>query len=191
MQSNNIAGNRGNSVISWKVPRNELSIDHQRNGPLIAVTAGRCSDRGEGATFLRSRSLSPAGGEGTSFKDAKEARNKRIFDLWMACHTQQEIGKEFEMTPQAVGQVLKESADLPKLSKPDQADANHATERKLTVVLPNSATLPNSVKLNRRTRTLPPCFSGRSFHRTPHQLRGSVDPREPFRGAKQDFLYMT
>ena len=41
MQSNNIAGNRGNSVISWKVPRNELSIDHQRNSPLIEVTAGR------------------------------------------------------------------------------------------------------------------------------------------------------
>jgi hypothetical protein len=61
-------------------------------------------------------------------KDSKDARNKRIFELWMACYSNEEIGKEFEMTPQAVGQVLKESADLPKLSKLDQANAEHATD---------------------------------------------------------------
>jgi len=61
-------------------------------------------------------------------KDSKEARNKRILELWLACYSNEEIGKEFEMTPQAVGQVLKESADLPKLSKLDQATAEHATD---------------------------------------------------------------
>ncbi len=26
-------------------------------------------------------------------KDSKEARNKKIFEMWMACHTQEEIGE--------------------------------------------------------------------------------------------------
>ena len=152
---------------------------HQRNSPLIAVTAGRCSDRGEGATFLRSRSLSPAGGEGTSFKDAKEARNKRIFDLLMACHTQQEIADAVGITQGEAAKSIP-NGELAEMNKTQPADANHATERKLTVVLPKTATLPISAKLNRRTRTPPPCFFGRSFHRTRHQQRGTVDPEKPF-----------
>jgi hypothetical protein len=27
-------------------------------------------------------------------KDSKEARNRRIFDMWMACYTQEEISAE-------------------------------------------------------------------------------------------------
>ena len=35
-------------------------------------------------------------------KDAKEARDKRIFDLWLACYTQQEIANAVGITKQAV-----------------------------------------------------------------------------------------
>ncbi len=61
-------------------------------------------------------------------KDAKEARNRRIFELWLACWTDAEIGKDVGLTSQAVGQVLKETANLPKLSKLEKAAAEHATD---------------------------------------------------------------
>lgn len=34
-------------------------------------------------------------------KDAKEARNKRIFDMWLACYTQDEIAEQRKI-PQVV-----------------------------------------------------------------------------------------
>ncbi|MDP2652477.1 MAG: ParB/RepB/Spo0J family partition protein [Candidatus Omnitrophota bacterium] len=50
-------------------------------------------------------------------KDSREARNKRIFDLWMACYTQEEIGEKENLSHQAVDLILQEMADLPKLAK--------------------------------------------------------------------------
>jgi len=61
-------------------------------------------------------------------KDAKEARNKRIFDLWLACWTQQEIADAVGITKQAVDLVCQEMANLPKLDKLDQSSADHATD---------------------------------------------------------------
>ena len=51
-------------------------------------------------------------------KDGKEARDKRIFDLWLACYTQEEIAEQVGITSQGVGLVLKETAELPEVSKP-------------------------------------------------------------------------
>jgi hypothetical protein len=48
--------------------------------------------------------------------------------MWMACASNDEIAEEASITTQAVGQVLKEMADLPKLSNPEQASASHATD---------------------------------------------------------------
>ena len=61
-------------------------------------------------------------------KDAKEARNRRIFDLWLACWTVDEIAEEVGLTKQAISLVCQETADLPKLDKPQQAAAEHATD---------------------------------------------------------------
>lgn len=58
-------------------------------------------------------------------KDSKEARDKRIFEMWLACWTAEEIGESVGMTSQGVGQVLKEAANLPKVSQPA---AEHATD---------------------------------------------------------------
>lgn len=38
--------------------------------------------------------------------------NKRIFDQWLACHTQEEIGEREGITDQAVNQILQEMAEL-------------------------------------------------------------------------------
>jgi hypothetical protein len=38
-------------------------------------------------------------------KDAKEARNGRIFDLWLSCHTQEEIAEKENLTQQAVAKL--------------------------------------------------------------------------------------
>lgn len=61
-------------------------------------------------------------------KDAKEARDRRIFDLWLACHTQEEIAERENLTKSAVSEICSEMADLPKMDKSAQAGAAHATD---------------------------------------------------------------
>lgn len=61
-------------------------------------------------------------------KDARSARNQRIFDLWLACWTAEEIAEATGITKQAVNDVCQEMANLPKLDKPDRAAAEHASD---------------------------------------------------------------
>jgi len=61
-------------------------------------------------------------------KDAKEARNKRIFDMWLACHEQKEIAEMVGETPARVNQIVAELPKLDSLSKQDQSSADHATD---------------------------------------------------------------
>ena len=61
-------------------------------------------------------------------KDAKEARNQRIFEMWMACYTQQEIADVVGMTNQQVSQITAELPEIGKLAKTAQAAAEHATD---------------------------------------------------------------
>ncbi len=58
-------------------------------------------------------------------KDAKAARDKRIFGLWLACHTQDEIAAEVDCDKATVNRVCCEMADLPKCNKPA---ADHAVD---------------------------------------------------------------
>ena len=61
-------------------------------------------------------------------KDSREARNKRIFDLWLACWTNQEIVTVVNVTEEAIRQQTQEMASLPKLGKSDQFAAEHAVD---------------------------------------------------------------
>ncbi len=58
-------------------------------------------------------------------KDAKDARNKRIFELWLACHTQEEIAAQENVHKDTVSEICRKMAELPKS---DQAVATHATD---------------------------------------------------------------
>ncbi len=58
-------------------------------------------------------------------KDSKEARNKRIFDMWMACHTQEDIAEKENVTHQAVDKILQQMEELPEVAKPI---ANHLVD---------------------------------------------------------------
>lgn len=59
-------------------------------------------------------------------KDTKDARDKRIFGLWLACHTQQEIADaEGVSQPYVTEAVSSGTADLPSAMK---AAADHATD---------------------------------------------------------------
>ena len=51
-------------------------------------------------------------------KDAKDARNKRIFELWLSCHTQEEIAEREDVSKMEVSRVCNEMAELPKCYKP-------------------------------------------------------------------------
>jgi len=61
-------------------------------------------------------------------KDAKEARDRRIFERWMACWTLEEIASAEGMTRQAVDEVCQIFANWQKLDKLDRAAAEHATD---------------------------------------------------------------
>ena len=65
-------------------------------------------------------------------KDAKEAWDKGIFEMLLACYTQQEIAKEEGLTQKAVGLILEETAELPKLLKPA---AEHAVDFEVSRIL--------------------------------------------------------
>ena len=59
-------------------------------------------------------------------KDAKAERNKRIFDKWLACWTQEEIADSEGMVQQAIGTILQEFPVLEKLVKSAQTLATHS-----------------------------------------------------------------
>jgi len=61
-------------------------------------------------------------------KDAKDARKVRIFELWLACNTQQEIADAVGVPKGTIDAICLEMASSPNLSKPDQSSADHATD---------------------------------------------------------------
>ena len=61
-------------------------------------------------------------------KDRKERRDKRIFDLWLACWTNEAIGAELGCDEKTVRDVIGETAELPKLRKSEIAAAEHSTD---------------------------------------------------------------
>lgn len=60
-------------------------------------------------------------------KDSRDARNKRIAELWMACHTQQEIADAVGMTQAEIAKSIP-NGESAELNKSDQANADHATD---------------------------------------------------------------
>ena len=61
-------------------------------------------------------------------KDAKDARNRRIFEMWLACYTQQEIADAVGIPRKTVDDTFGEFGDVSKLAKSDQSAAEHATD---------------------------------------------------------------
>lgn len=61
-------------------------------------------------------------------KDAKAARDQKIFDLWMACHARDEIAGEVGASAGDVSAVSSEMASLPNMTKSQQSAAEHATD---------------------------------------------------------------
>ena len=60
-------------------------------------------------------------------KDSREARNKRIFDLWLACWTQQEIAVDVGLTQAEIAKSIP-NGDIAEMNKTDRAAADHATD---------------------------------------------------------------
>lgn len=60
-------------------------------------------------------------------KDAKEARDRRVFELWLACWTQNEIADSVGVTQSEVAKSIP-SGDIAILNKSEAASAGHATD---------------------------------------------------------------
>lgn len=58
-------------------------------------------------------------------KDAKESRGKKIFNMWLTCHTQEEIADAIGISRSQVGGILTELAKLPKSA---EATASHLVD---------------------------------------------------------------
>jgi transcriptional regulator with XRE-family HTH domain len=63
-------------------------------------------------------------------KDAKDARDERIRDLWLACWTQQEIAEAVGVHKDTVSEVCRNLATLPESDKPA---ANHLVDFKAPI----------------------------------------------------------
>lgn len=64
-------------------------------------------------------------------KDSKEARNRRIFELWLACWTQQEIAEAVGAEQKDISRTIEgfsQFGESAVLSKSDRAAAEHATD---------------------------------------------------------------
>jgi len=51
-------------------------------------------------------------------KDSKDARNKRIFDMWLACHTDADIAGAVDLSEEGVRKITQQMAELPEVGKP-------------------------------------------------------------------------
>lgn len=60
--------------------------------------------------------------------DAKEARDRRIFDLWLACWTQQEIAEETGIDQGDLSKLAHNFMEIGTLAKNHEAAADHATD---------------------------------------------------------------
>lgn len=61
-------------------------------------------------------------------KDAKDERNRRIFDLWLSCHTQEEIAEAVDVDRGEVKRGFGQFGNLADLTKTDQLAANHEAD---------------------------------------------------------------
>jgi transposase len=61
-------------------------------------------------------------------KDSKEQRKQKIFDLWLAGYSTDEIALTTGASKADVSGVCSQMADLPNLNKPQQSAADHATD---------------------------------------------------------------
>ena len=61
-------------------------------------------------------------------KDTKAKRDKRIFDMWMACHTQEEIAEAVDTPRQTIADLTKSFAENPQMRNSGKTFADHADE---------------------------------------------------------------
>jgi hypothetical protein len=61
-------------------------------------------------------------------KDTKAARNKRIFDLWMACYTQQEIAEHEGLSREAISDITSSFGSFGNLAETTKATALHQVD---------------------------------------------------------------
>ena len=59
---------------------------------------------------------------------AHHAQNKRIFEMWFACHTQEEIAEAEDIDQSVISDRAKDFMDFGKLSKNHKAAAEHDTD---------------------------------------------------------------
>jgi DNA-binding CsgD family transcriptional regulator len=61
-------------------------------------------------------------------KDAKVERDRQIFDMWLSCHTQDEIAEAVELSQRAVSDCFSSFGKIAKTAKTEQLAANHETD---------------------------------------------------------------
>jgi DNA-binding XRE family transcriptional regulator len=112
-------------ALSGRPPYVGIDEGRQRRQAWPAVRRRRRRSRRDEARILSVSERTLRDWLGRIDKDAKEARNRRIFEMWMACSTQEEIAEACDITKETVSQICQNLADLPKS---DKAAADHAID---------------------------------------------------------------
>jgi hypothetical protein len=61
-------------------------------------------------------------------KDAKAERDRRIFEMWMQCYTQEEIAEAVGIPQRTVADNISGNGNIAEFAKTDRAAAEHATD---------------------------------------------------------------
>lgn len=75
-------------------------------------------------------------------------RDKKIFEMWLACHTQEKIADAVGLEQRSVGQVLEKSAELPESLKPA---ASHAVDFKMWLACHTQQEIAEAVSASQQT----------------------------------------
>jgi hypothetical protein len=70
--------------------------------------------------------------------DAKEQRKQRIFDLWLAGWTTEEVAETVGVSKSEVDRSFSQNGDIANLGKSQQSAADHATDLWLCFLLADS-----------------------------------------------------
>ena len=81
-----------------------------------------------GTGFRKAASRCTTSGSNRKGPEQKDRLDKKIFDLWLACWTQEEIAEECGCSQPTVVETLKDSIGIGNLSESDKAVASHAVD---------------------------------------------------------------
>lgn len=106
----------------------QMSNDDKKSSAIRLYAAGTGYEKEQIARLLSVSVRSVTGYLTDVDKQLREERKQKIFDMWMACHTLEEIATETDVTDQTIANQIKETLNLESLPNLEKVLANFQNE---------------------------------------------------------------